>query len=323
MGPDGQCVLCKRTPPSTPGWRSHGRAGLALALAVAASAALWIRSRYSHFSNGTGERSALVRALAPGAANRAEGASTPEQSPGGREHLVLSQGDPRSSARELGARGLSEIEGEFQAASESYELWAPPADGRAFGLLVWISAGPSGALENPEWKPALADHRLIWVGPNNAQNERQSGARTALAINAVRAARERHRIDDERVYIGGMSGGAKSAFQTLLAFPDIFRGALLACGIHYYRNIPAHSAGPDKTWFKRMNQPRELASAKSRRIVVVTGPNDFNFGHITDVMSAMHEDGFNSAEILSVPGLGHQRPPADAFAAALQQIDER
>ena len=42
--------------------------------------------------------------------------------------------------------------------------------------------------------------------------------------------RARYPIDPKRVYVGGLSGGSRAAEMTALAYPDVFRGALLNAG---------------------------------------------------------------------------------------------
>jgi len=238
---------------------------------------------------------------------------------------TFSERDPRGLAPQLRARGETDVVGEYLPGKESYELVVPPAafSGQPHGLLVWINSGPSGSLPNPEWKKVLSAHRLVWAGPNRVGNDREVALRVGLALDAVSAINQRFTLDRERVYVSGFSGGAKSAFRALLYYPDVFRGALLASGAEYFRPLPVHSRPQGGTWPARYGIPSDLALAKCRPVALTTGPNDFNFGQISDVVSGMLEDRFARVQIFSWQDLGHAPPPADALDRALTWLDGR
>jgi pimeloyl-ACP methyl ester carboxylesterase len=125
------------------------------------------------------------------------------------------------------------------------------------------------------------------------------------------------------VYVGGISGGAKSAFRALLFYPEVFRGAVLSAGIEYFRNVAARSHQKGTTWPPRIGTPRDLGVAKTRPVAITTGPNDFNYGQILDVIAGMQEDGFARVQVFSSQDLGHAPPPADMFDQALTWVDRR
>ena len=235
------------------------------------------------------------------------------------EHHLLLARDPRASAAELHARGETDVSGTYDTGKESYELFLP-ADavaGVPHGLLVWISSDPSGAIPNAAWRSVLAAHHLVWVGPNQAGNQREIALRIGLALDAAHHSRQRFNLDEKRVYVGGVSGGAKSALRALLFYPEVFRGALLAAGAEYIRPLAAKSRGQGAIWPQRIGVPRDLALAKTRPIALTTGPTDFNYGQITDVVAGMHEDNFAHAQIFSWQELGHGSPPPELLDRAL------
>jgi hypothetical protein len=235
------------------------------------------------------------------------------------ERHLLVERDPHGLASELRSRGEVDVGGQYFAGKETYELFLPAAavERKPHGMLVWISAAPSGAIPDPEWRRILANHRLVWVGPNRVGNEREIALRIGLALDSVRAARQRFTLDESRVYVGGLSGGAKSAFRAQLFYPEVFRGALLAAGIEYYRDVAARSRAAGSLWPARIGMSTNLELAKTRAVALTTGPNDFNYGQISDVVAAMHEDGFARVQIFSWQNLGHAPPPADALDRAL------
>jgi predicted esterase len=237
-------------------------------------------------------------------------------------HLTPSERDPRGLGSEQRLRGATEIAPDYSATRQSFEVVAPTgAQQQSLGALVWISANSSGSLPDPEWRRVLQERRLVWIGANGSGNETAVSTRVGLAIDALALVTQRFHIDTERVFLSGFSGGAKTAFRVLLLYPDLFRGALMNCGIDYFRDVPARSAEEGKVWFKRMSVPRDLDSAKSRGVYVITGSLDMNLAHITDIEPALIEDGFSNVRVVSLDGMAHQKPPADAFAQGLDWLE--
>ncbi len=239
-------------------------------------------------------------------------------------HLELATRDPRGLAAEQRRRGATDVDLDYAPQQQSFELLAPPsANGQALGLLVWLSANASGALPDAEWQRVLFERRLAWIGPNHVENGQPSSTRVGLAVDAVALAAQRFSVDPERVFLSGFSGGAKAAFRTLLLYPELFRGAILNCGLDYFRDVPARSAGEGKVWFKRLSAPRDLELAKSRRLYVITGSDDMNRGQIMDIHPALLEDGFQNVEVALLPGMAHQTPASADFARALDWLERR
>lgn len=239
------------------------------------------------------------------------------------EHRPLTRRDPRGLAPELRGRGEPDVAGEYRDGQESYELYVPAAAvaGAPRGILIWISSDPTGAFPIADWRGVLAKHQLAWAGANQAGNDREVSLRIGLALDALLDARQVFKVDLNRVYVGGLSGGAKSAFRALVYYPEVFQGALLAAGVEYFRELPAPSRGHGFRWPARLGKPRDLALAKSRPIAITTGPSDFNLGHITDVAAGMRQDGFSRLQIFSWQELGHAPPPTELFDRALTWIE--
>jgi predicted esterase len=319
VGPDGMCVLCRSRRPVAR--KSHATFVVVALLAVVAGGVVWRTMR------STVKREALPAQTANTTddTNRAATAwsstlDPQSSSPTDRvEHHVLKERDPRGLAPELRARGELDVSGQYFAGQETFELFLPAAavQGVPHGMLVWISSDPSGAIPIPEWRRVLAAHHLVWVGPNRAGNDREIALRIGLALDSIRASRQRVALDETRVYIGGLSGGAKSAFRALLFYPEVFRGALLASGVEYYREVAAVSRGKGVLWPARIGLPTNLALAKCRPVALTAGANDFNYGQISDVVLRMREDSFAHVQIFSWQELGHAPPPAELFDRAL------
>jgi predicted esterase len=129
-------------------------------------------------------------------------------------------------------RGLRLTEQAIDLARERFELYVPsgPPPARGYGVLVFVS--PASHAMQPRFWRALFDRRgVIFVSAYNAGNDANIlDRRVPLALLGYENVRARYPIDAERVYIGGLSGGGRVAEIVALAYPDVFRGALLNAG---------------------------------------------------------------------------------------------
>lgn len=142
--------------------------------------------------------------------------------------------------RSLATKGQALRAQPVDLAQEKFALHVPagepPAQG--YGVLVFVPPWPEAAL--PEgWAGPLDRRGLIYVSAANSGNDANViDRRIPLALLAYENIRRRFRIDPARVYIGGLSGGARVALRTALAYPDVFRGVLLNAGSDPIGEIP-------------------------------------------------------------------------------------
>ena len=311
-GPDGRCVLCRREgdagerPPASDRASRLTVGNLAIAIALAALVGLavqaWRRPSGGSLFASLAER---LTAAAPAAASER-----------------FTSRHPLDSPQEQLRRGGLTPEPPFVLEQESFQLIVPDGAGasQALGLLVWIDAGASGAVPRADWLPVLARHRLAWAGPNGVGNTREVTHRIGLALAALQAVGSRHALAAGRVFVGGFSGGAKSAQRALFMYPDVFAGGVFFAGADYFRDIPAPSHGPSSRWPARFGQPLLFDAARARPCALVTGSADPNLGQMSDVHAAMSEDGFSYARLFVHPGLGHTPPDGAGFEEALHAV---
>lgn len=150
-------------------------------------------------------------------------------------------------------------------AAERFVLYVPaqaPADG--FALLTFVAPWDEARL--PEgWGPVLERHGVIFVSAARSSNRTDPiGRREPLALLATYNVMQRYRVDPQRVYVGGFSGGAHMALRLALAYPDLYRGAVLNAG-----SDPLDAGPPSPP-------ARDLLARfqEGSRIVYVTGEHD-------------------------------------------------
>jgi pimeloyl-ACP methyl ester carboxylesterase len=139
-------------------------------------------------------------------------------------------------------------------------------------------------------------------------------------------------VDPQHVYVGGFSGGSRIALRLALAYPDLFRGALLNAG-----SDPLDAGPPSPPARALLERFQE-----STRIVFVTGEHDelhlsmdraslesmrqwCVFDTATEITAgAGHELAGPAALSRALVALGsHARPDAARLAACRDALDGR
>lgn len=199
-------------------------------------------------------------------------------------------------------------------AQERFELHVPdgepPPDG--YGLLVFVPPWESQGLPR-EWFPALDRHHLIAVTAERSGNSQNVlGRRVPLALTGYENVRRRYPVDPQRVYVGGFSGGARVAMRMALAFPDVFRGALLNAGSDPLGTpeVPL----PVNALFDRFE--------RDTRLVYITGTRDENVATM-DRRSHASAKSLCVSNLADVPirGGGHEPADARSLERALDELD--
>jgi predicted esterase len=189
---------------------------------------------------------------------------------------------PLSSNMELARRMLSPLQGAdlskalaqkgermreqpVDLAEESFALYVPAREPpQGYGLVVFVLPWDTARL--PEGWGAVFDERgLIFVSAARSGNDQSAlGRREPLAILAEQNLVHRYRIDPQRIWVAGFSGGSRVALRLALAYPDLFRGAVLNAS-----SDPIGTAQvqlPPKDLFLRFQE--------SSHLVYVTGGRD-------------------------------------------------
>lgn len=165
--------------------------------------------------------------------------------------------------RKLG--GTSQrVETIFPLDGERFTLFVPkhmPAEG--YGLLVFVRPWEDAAVP-AGWASVLERRGMIFITAAGAGNGANlSARRMPIALAAYEYAARHFPVDHSRTYVGGFSGGARTALRLALAYPDLFQGALLNAGSDPIGEPPI--ALPDKD---------RLSAFRSSRLVFVTGTAD-------------------------------------------------
>jgi len=168
--------------------------------------------------------------------------------------------------RRLASSGATLARHPLDVASERFLIYQPaaPPPPQGFALLVFVPPWQDARLP-AGWAMVLERAGVVFVtAARSGNDESPVGRRVPLALVAAAEARRRSPIDPERMYVGGFSGGSRIALRIALAYPDVFRGAILDAG-----------SDPIGTPEVPLPPPDLFALFQSRtRLVYITGERD-------------------------------------------------
>ncbi len=198
--------------------------------------------------------------------------------------------------------------GKYDSTNQRYDYFAPekpaaPKEGRA--AILFISAGnePAG------WKNFEATCRkqgIVFASPHGAGNNTPMPQRVRIILDVLDDLRQREKIDPDRTYIAGFSGGGRVACAIAFALPEVFGGVIPVCAGGELR---------EEQWLRH-----RVADRLS--VAFLTGANDFNRGEIERLRSPLLSAMGVRTKATVTPGLGHGIPNDKVCEAAIKWLDE-
>jgi predicted esterase len=167
----------------------------------------------------------------------------------------------------LASSGKPLLEQSVDLAKERFTVYVPPhAPPQGYGLMVFVPPWDDARLP-VGWAAVLDRYGMIFVSAARSGNdENVFERREPLAMLAAGNVMLRYPVDRAHVYIGGFSGGSRVALRLAMAYPDVFRGALLNSGSDPLGD--EQRPLPPKDLFLRFQE--------DSRIVYVSGEEDPN-----------------------------------------------
>ena len=241
-------------------------------------------------------------------------------------NLVFSQG---VFVKKLRVRQESELDWEYAAARTSiesastermdkyssvkqlYDFFGPPrAPSRDLPLILFISPG-NVPLEWKQFAPTCRKHGVLFAGVRNAGNVQLFPVRIRAAVDVLDDVRRRYRVDPDRTYVAGFSGGATVASRLALSLPECFAG-LFCIGQRIFP--PRNDALIDR-------------SSERVHIAALCGANELVGPEVEHVdQQVCRAYGFHCRCFVS-RRTGHRMPKAGVIEAAFnwleQGVDER
>lgn len=184
-----------------------------------------------------------------------------------------------------------------------WRIYAPDKPEPA-GVLVFLSPDASG-MPKQDWIEVLDQKNLIWVAAEDFGNKVPTAQRILAAIMGLTEVRRNFKVDNQRIYLAGVSGGGRAASTLITQFPRLFNGAVYMVGVDFW--------APE--------QESQLEHIKRNRYVFLTGHKDFNRREIKAVYKKYRKAGVEQVLLMNMPGFGHDYPNSAQLIEALNYLD--
>jgi dienelactone hydrolase len=174
------------------------------------------------------------------------------------------------------------------------------------GLMIYISPSKSGKIPR-RWKSVMDKYNIIWIAANRSGNRVVVGRRAAFALVARTLATMHYKIDRERIYLSGFSGGGKMTGMLAADYPNLFKGAIYICGINSLDKHPS----------------KQFELFKQNHYVFVTGTRDHSLDQTKRVHRQYLKSGVDNSKLMVVRNMTHENPSGSKFGEAIQYLDSR
>jgi predicted esterase len=181
---------------------------------------------------------------------------------------------------------------------DTYSTDSPP------GIVVYVSPSQSGS-QPPGWAGVMDEHNLIWISANDSGNRVLAPRRALTAILALYAIQKDYALDEERIYVAGLSGGGKMASMIATDYAKTFDGGFFICGV--------------EPW--EVDKAQQLEAMRSNRYVFLTGERDQALKPTKRVYRQYRDAGVADIQLVVVPAMGHDSPPHQEISRAIAFLD--
>lgn len=158
-----------------------------------------------------------------------------------------------------------------------------------------------------EWSDILEDHNIIWIGLINGGDKKPINERMLRAILAQAVLERDYKIDADRYYLFGYSGGAQIAAMLATSRPEVFKGALF-----YGDALP---------WGHK--EPPKIDLVRQNRYMFMCGSKDKDRRKMQQIAALYKAAGVVNTELVIVANVNRQMPGSSYFEQAIEFLDAR
>jgi len=209
----------------------------------------------------------------------------------------------------LGEEGANTIASVFAPDEKlTWQLSVPKTydPAKPAAVMVFIGFAEWGGGKK-EWSDVLEDHNIIWIGLINGGDKKPINERMLRAILAQAVLERDYKIDTDRYYLFGYSGGAQVAAMLATSKPELFKGALF-----YGDALPWGSKEPPKIDLVRQN-----------RYMFMCGSKDKDRRKMQQIAASYKAAGVVNTEVVTVANVNRQMPGSSYFEQAIEFLDVR
>lgn len=207
----------------------------------------------------------------------------------------------------FGDEGAQSFAQMFEADHEfEFEIYTPKDYNPDTPAGVFVFISPSQIAEIPQdLKRVFDKDNLIWISVAKSGNGRGALSRVVETLASISYAQREYKLDTNRYYLGGFSGGGRVASITAMFYPEVFNGMVYICG------VDSLSAEPNAM----------VDQMKPNRFVFLTGTEDFNRRETQKAFAEYKKEGFEHIKLMISPAMGHRMPDPSRFDDAIQFLD--
>ncbi len=135
--------------------------------------------------------------------------------------------------------------------------------------------------------------------------------------------RKLYKIDANRIYVSGFSGGGRVASMLAMTHPETFSGGIFVMGVSYWEPMKV-PGDPAKSWGVGFGRPSDatLTLARERgRYALMTGEKDFNREQTTAYYETGYRKVLQHVILLEEPKIAHTLPSEDWYEKAIVFLD--
>jgi predicted esterase len=208
--------------------------------------------------------------------------------------------DWKFAASAFGAEA-AKLPADYDSRQQHYQLYVPRDydSKKTWPLVVFISPGDD-PLGWRQWQKTCESAHALFCAPFGAGNSCPVGARTRIVLDMLDDVRRQYRIDPDRTYLTGFSGGGRMACTIAFALPEYFGGVAPICGTN---PLP------------RLDAVRHRVHDRLS-VAFLTGENDFNRKENEVYMAPMFKELGIRTKLWVVPKMGHGVPAGDVLSEA-------
>lgn len=196
---------------------------------------------------------------------------------------------------------------DYDSTKQTYELFVPKGfDARKpQAAILFISPGEK-PMGHASWQQACQELGVILAGPHAAGNDCPMQRRVRIVMDVLDDLRRKFKIDPDRTYLAGFSGGGRVACAIGFALPEYFGGVIPICAGGELR---------EESWLRQRVIDR-------LSVALLTGENDFNRGEVERWRQPMLADLGLRARAWTCPKLGHAVPGGKGLVEVFRWLEE-
>ena len=194
----------------------------------------------------------------------------------------------------------------YDSTAQTYELYVPKSlkKGESPGLILFISPG-DGSTGLESLRKVCDDQKLIFASPHGAGNNTDTRKRVRIVLDVLDDLRREYRVDPDRTYIAGFSGGGRIACAIGYSLPEYFGGVISICAAGDLR---------EESWLRQRVVDR-------LSVAHLTGETDFNRGEVERFRGPMLAAVGVRSKVWVAPKTGHAIPATSLLSDAVVWLD--